>query len=161
VLESRDQLDSADDSYDLLGTDDRQLRHTPPIHLCDNIVNRGIFFNTNRLWGHDCRNAKRTHSLARGPALLDPEERLKPVYGRRIDAQLVAMQEISLRNDPYETSIIVQNGKASLIGLQQQARGVDERRVRFHGCKRGSHNVRREHGLRPPPVTAFSFPMFD
>src|SRR6516225_11286137 len=69
------------------------------------------------------------------------------------------MQEISLRHDPYETSIIVQNGKASLIGLQQQARGVDERRARFHGCKRGSHNVRREHVLGP--VTAFSFPMFD
>ena len=124
MLESRDQLDSADDSYDLLGTDDRQLCQTPPVHPCDNIVNGGIFLDTNRLWGHDCRNAKRTHSLARGPALLDSEERLKPVYGWRTDAQLVPMQEISLRHDPYETSIIVHNGKASLIGLQQQARGV-------------------------------------
>jgi hypothetical protein len=156
VLKSRDQLDSADDSYDLLGTDDRQLRHTPAIHLCDNIVQGGIFLHTNRLWGHYCRNAKRAHSLACGAALLDPEERLKPVYGRRTDAQLVAMQEISLRHDPYETSIIVENGKASLIGLQQQARGVDERRAGFHGCKRGSHNGGREHGLRPPPVTIFS-----
>jgi hypothetical protein len=38
VLESRDQLDPTDDSYDLLGTDDRQLHNTPPIHLCDDIV---------------------------------------------------------------------------------------------------------------------------
>ena len=83
----------------------------PPIHLCDNFVNRGIFLDINGIWGHDCRNAERTHSLARGPALLDPEERLKPVYGRRTDAQLVAMQEISLRHDPYETSISFRTGR--------------------------------------------------
>src|SRR6516165_698808 len=39
----------------------------PPIHLCDNFVNRGIFLDINGIWGHDCRNAERTHSLVREP----------------------------------------------------------------------------------------------
>jgi hypothetical protein len=55
------------------------------------------------------------------------------------------MQEIAFCNDPHKATLIIKNGKASLIGFEQQARGIDERHAQLHSCKRGSHDIGGTH----------------
>jgi len=37
---------------------------------------------------------------------------------RGADTQLIAMQEVALRNDPYQAIIVIENGKAPLVRLE-------------------------------------------
>jgi hypothetical protein len=57
------------------------------------------------------------HALSDGTSLLNSKYCVDPIL-RGADTQLIAMQEVALRNDPYQAIIVIENGKAPLVRLE-------------------------------------------
>ncbi len=56
------------------------------------------------------------------------------------------MQKIALRNDADKRPVVADHRQTALIGLNQQMRGVQQRRIGFDRCKGTAHNIRHVHG---------------
>jgi hypothetical protein len=90
----------------------------------NDVVDGGILVDAKGIRRHDRRDTKRAHALPDASTLLDAQKRFEPVAGRT-DAKFIAMQEIAFCNDPHKAALTIKNGKAWLIGFEQQARGID------------------------------------
>jgi len=117
-LEGRNQFEADDHTNELVGANDRQLGGDTTIHLGNDVIDRGILLNANRIWRHDVGDAKRTHRFSNRSTLLDAQKRFDPVTGRT-DAKLIAMQKISFRNNPDKVFFMIENGQTALIGFKQ------------------------------------------